>query len=144
MSRHGVHRGIAPPHSSTRFRSTVMMSVVACFRGGRVRAQSGSMERRRAKTSGRRGATVEQTPGRRYIERAAGQALLAAMQRLMQQRLGRSPEERLRWVVDFTHRDLKALRREERIALGYDLRLIATLELPLAGGVGGLTTSGQP
>ena len=37
-------------------------------------------------------------------------------------RVGASPEANLRWVLTFIERDLNKTRREERIALGYDLR----------------------
>lgn len=43
---------------------------------------------------------------------------------LARKRLGDTPEARLRWVVAFAQRDLDALRPEERIALGYDLRAL--------------------
>ncbi len=41
---------------------------------------------------------------------------------LMEQRLGRTSEDRLRWVVAFVRRDLRTLRPEEVKALGEDLR----------------------
>jgi hypothetical protein len=46
---------------------------------------------------------------------------------LAEKRMGRTPEERLRWLVKFTQQDLDTLRPEERIALGYDLRMLASL-----------------
>ena len=46
---------------------------------------------------------------------------------LAEKRMGRTPEEHLRWVIKFTQQDLDALRPEERIALGYDLRMLASL-----------------
>ena len=39
-------------------------------------------------------------------------------------RVGTAPEDRLRWVAEFTRRNLDALRPEERVALGYDLRAL--------------------
>ena len=40
-------------------------------------------------------------------------------------RIGRTPEERLRWLMqDFLKKDLDLLRPEERVALGYDLRTL--------------------
>src|SRR5262245_30158021 len=44
--------------------------------------------------------------------------------RLAAARIGQTPEEKLRWVVNFASRDLDSLRQEERIALGYDLRAL--------------------
>jgi len=44
--------------------------------------------------------------------------------RLGRQRVGRTPEERLGWVVSFARGDLDRLRPEERVALGYDLRAL--------------------
>jgi hypothetical protein len=44
----------------------------------------------------------------------------------MELRTGKTPEDRLRWVVEFTQKDLEALRREERVALGLDLLMLAT------------------
>ncbi len=39
-------------------------------------------------------------------------------------RLGETPEKRLNWVIAFAMRDLNVLRREELMALGYDLRAL--------------------
>ena len=59
---------------------------------------------------------------------------------LAEKRMGRTPEERLRWVIKFTRQDLDTLRPEERIALGYDLRMLASLgwaPSPTLKGLGG-------
>lgn len=42
-------------------------------------------------------------------------------------RVGATAEERLRWAVTFSHRDLGLLRPGEREALGYDLRALIPL-----------------
>jgi hypothetical protein len=47
-------------------------------------------------------------------------------EQLAMERVGKTAEERLRWVVDFAYRDLGRLQPEELIALGYDLRAAAT------------------
>jgi hypothetical protein len=44
---------------------------------------------------------------------------------LAEKRMGRSPEDRLRWVLRFTERDLDTLRPEERRALGMDLLMLS-------------------
>lgn len=67
----------------------------------------------------------------RWLETSAGQQVKRAMLR----RMGETPEQRLRWVVDFARRDLDTLRPEERTALGHDLRWIAYWSLPDAVGV---------
>lgn len=41
---------------------------------------------------------------------------------LARKRMGDDPSARLRWVLDFVAQDLNALRPEEKVALGYDLR----------------------
>ena len=44
---------------------------------------------------------------------------------LAYRRMGRSPEERLKWLMQvFLKKDLDLLRPEERVALGYDLRTL--------------------
>jgi len=43
-------------------------------------------------------------------------------QELAVQRMGGTPEDRLRWVVRFARLDLGLFRPEEKVALGYDLR----------------------
>lgn len=44
---------------------------------------------------------------------------------LSYKRMGRSPEERLKWLMEnFLKKDLDLLRPEERVALGYDLRTL--------------------
>jgi hypothetical protein len=57
---------------------------------------------------------------------------------LDEQRLGRTAEERLRWVVTFSQLDLRRLRPEERVALGHDLRAFALMQLPPSGALKGL------
>jgi hypothetical protein len=56
-------------------------------------------------------------------------------------RVGETPEQRLRWVVDFTRRDLDLLHPGELEALGWDLRLIAAHSQPRGGS---LTTTMTP
>jgi hypothetical protein len=45
-------------------------------------------------------------------------------------RMGATPADRLRWILDFMTKDLDALQPEERIRLGYDLRGLVLLALP--------------
>jgi hypothetical protein len=52
---------------------------------------------------------------------------------LAERRMGRTPEARLRWVVEFSQLDLESLRPEERVAKGYDLRQLAVLGVPNPG-----------
>jgi len=67
---------------------------------------------------------------------------LAGMTSAMRRRMGETSAARLRWVLDFAYRDLDILRREERVALAYDLLTLAAHTLPLgAGGHGGPSTA---
>ena len=44
---------------------------------------------------------------------------------LARKRVGEKPLERLRWVIEFSRKDLSLLQPEERIALSYELHAIA-------------------
>jgi hypothetical protein len=57
-------------------------------------------------------------------------AFLAEL-KLAEQRIGRTPEQRLRWLLKFLEEDLDLLRPEERIAKGYDLRALMDLSFGL-------------
>ena len=47
--------------------------------------------------------------------------------RMAELRVGRTSAARLRWVIDFSNRDLALLRPEELVALGDDLRMLPRL-----------------
>jgi hypothetical protein len=47
--------------------------------------------------------------------------------RMAEMRVGRTTAERLRWVIDFSNRDLGLLRKEELVALGDDLQMLPRL-----------------
>ncbi len=49
---------------------------------------------------------------------------------LAERRMGRTPTDLLRWVVEFAQGDLDLLRPEERAAKGYDLRVLPDLVNP--------------
>src|SRR4030095_14820787 len=58
---------------------------------------------------------------------------------LARRRMGQTPEERLRWVVEsFCRRDLGELRAQEKQALGYDLRALIPMGGQVIGRVGPL------
>lgn len=55
---------------------------------------------------------------------------------LAERRVGKTPHDRLRWVIDFIYKDLSLLRPEEKIAIGYDLRTIHPPECTVIVGSG--------
>jgi hypothetical protein len=67
---------------------------------------------------------------------------------LAEVRMGRTPAQRLAWVVEFSQKDLETLRPGERTALGYDLRMLYQLgwaparEMKAAGGYGHMVSPG--
>lgn len=79
----------------------------------------------RPRKATKRKATKAQPPDSRVS--AVGIAVLL-------RRLGATPQQNLAWVLDLTEKDLDMLRPEERVALGYDLRMVATFSLPRRSG----------
>ncbi len=55
---------------------------------------------------------------------------------LARKRMGDTPDKRLTWLLDFLRLDLDVKRPEERVALGYDLRMLGMESTPVGRGSG--------
>jgi hypothetical protein len=80
----------------------------------------------------------KRTPGLELLDSPAGREFIAALRRQVDS-IPKGPEHRLRWVLDFVKQNLDELRPDQRVSLGYDLRLAALNYLP--GGLVGTMES---